>query len=310
MEQRRFLMAKSVMHFIFIVAGVMAVLGLGGNLQAQPPDISIDLRLDNDFFVYGEPIGVEVEVCNNSGGDILISKGFTSMAYYLEMRVIDPSNQLLLAEYDGFKDELPDAPPLGWQLYDGHPIQVADCEVFHAGCQPVSRTDDLREYYALELPGYYSAQVQLSAMVFKGASGDPCDVNDYEWLGVLKSETQYFYVEGSTEVKIVPEKWRIVWQNGKYLLPNLEVVIWPEDGKTIDDYQQEGIRLNNVEAEKVWKLYSFIKKKHYLLAFFNKKEAVKSLGDVTVGQSYPARISGRLTSGKYFGGSRQIKIVR
>jgi hypothetical protein len=299
----------SILHALILV-GAIVLMNPGGLVWAESPAIHIDLSFNNSFYEYGEPIGVEVTVTNESGEDLLISKGFSSMVYYMQMRVIDPANHLLLAKHDEFHDEFPDAPPVPFVFYEGHFIRAASCEVLPAGWQEMSQTDDIRDFYEMNLPGYYSAQVQISAMVFKGEPGDPCDINNYEWLGLLKSETQYFYVEGATEVNILPNMWRIVWKNGKYLLPNLEVVIWPEDGKTIDDYQLEGIKLNNVEAEKVWKLYSFIKKKHYLLAVFNKQEAVNSLGDVTVGQMYPARISGQLTSGAYFGGSRQIKIVR
>jgi len=102
----------------------------------------------------------------------------------------------------------------------------------------------------------------------------------------------------------------LVWQDGRYIAPNVKVIIWPEEERKVEDYDKESIRMNNVEAERVRKLYSFKKKQHYLLAFFNKQEAINSLGDVERGQWYPARISGRLTSGEYFGGSRQVRIVR
>ncbi|MFZ0451558.1 MAG: hypothetical protein WAL98_20150 [Desulfatiglandaceae bacterium] len=300
---------KSILSFLILI-GIAAFLGPVCIAWAEAPAIHIDLNFDSSFYGYGDPVGVDIAVTNESGKDILISQGFRSIVYYMEMRVIDPAGNLLLARHDEFHDEFPDAPPVPFILYEGRVIRAASCEVLPAGWEGMSQTADIRDFYEMVLPGYYSAQVQLSAMVFKGEPGDPCDINDYEWLGVLKSETRYFYVEGTTEVNILPKRWRIVWQNGRYVFPNVKVAIWPEEGKTVGDYQLEGIKLNNVEANKVRKLYSFWKKKYYLLAFFNKQEAVNSLGDVTVGQKYPARISGQLTSGEYFGGSRQIKIVR
>ena len=299
----------SILH-ILILVGTIILMGPGDLVWAEAPAINIDLSFDNSFYEYGEPIGVEVTVTNESGEDLLISQGFSSMLYYMQMRVIDPANNLLLATRDEYHDEFPDAPPVPVLFYQGRFIRGAPCTVLEAGWQKISQTDDIRDFYEMKLPGYYSAQVQLSAMVFKGEPGDPCDINNYEWLGVLKSQTQYFYVEGTTEVNILPNLWRIVWQDGRYIVPNVKVTIWPEEGKTVNDYQLDAIKLNNVEAEKVCKLYSFLKKKHYLLAFFNKQETVNSLGDVEVGKCYPARITGKLTSGKYFGGSRQIKITR
>jgi hypothetical protein len=300
---------KSILSYV-IIFGILVLLAGGAAAWAEPPAINIDLVVDQDSFGSNEPIGVTVTVSNDTGQDLLISKGFSAKLYYLEMRVVDPAGRFLLARRDEVHDEFPDAPPVPFLLYQGKFIRTAACEVLQEGWSNTVRSENIRDYYEMGLPGYYSAQVQLSAMVFKGVPGDPCDINDYEWLGVLKSETQYFYVGGSTDVNILPKKWRIVWQNGRYIAPNVKVTIWPQEGKTIDDYQQEGIKLNNVAAKQVFKLYSFLKKKYYLLALFNKKEAINSLGDVELRQWYPVVISGRLESGQPFGGSQQIRIVR
>jgi hypothetical protein len=92
-----------------------------------------------------------------------------------------------------------------------------------------------------------------------------------------------------------------------FILPNVKVVIWPQNGQTVDAYQKDSIRLNNVAAREVLKLYSVLKKQHYLLAFFNKEDAINSLGEVQVGQWYPVEISGKTTSGKFFGGARESR---
>lgn len=268
--------------------------------------MSIDLSFDKASYSYGEPVGMEVVVSNEGVGDILISKGFSTKTYYLEMRVVDPAGRVLVATKKEPSSEFPDARPLGFSEFNGKIIRVGRCEVVSGGWEQVSRTEDLRAYYDLGLPGYYSAQVQLSAMTFKGA---PCDVNDYEWKGVVKSETKFFYVHGGTKVDVEPPWWRLAWRTGDPILPNVKVVIWPPEGKTVDIYQKGSIRLNNVPAKEVVKLYSFLKRKHYLLAFFEKRDAVNSLGTVQVGEHYPVVISGRLTSDQFFGGGDKIKVV-
>ena len=101
----------------------------------------------------------------------------------MEMRVIDPSGRLILATREAFHDEFPDAPPLAYVLYQGRPVRVAGCEVLGGGAVIVSSTDDLREYYDFGLPGYYSAQVQVSAMVFSVQAASD------SWLLILSSRT-------------------------------------------------------------------------------------------------------------------------
>ena len=298
-------MAKPAFRFLLMIVAAAVLLGSSGLLWAQSPDIHIDLLLDKSFYEYGEPIGVEIVVTNESGHDLLIVKGFSTLLYYLEMRVIDPAGRLLMARRDEVHDEFPDAPPLGYVLYEAHPIRVAACEVLPVGWEEGSQTEDLRVHYALELPGYYSAQVQVSAMIFKGEPGDPCDVADYEWLGTLKSETRYFKLQGSSEgVRVVPNQWRLSWKEEGKKSPDVQIQIRPEEGKTVDDYDPESIRLNNMPAGSVRILPPMLK------AYFNPKEAVESLGDVEVGQWYWVMLSGRFRNGQPFAGEQQVRVVR
>jgi hypothetical protein len=109
---------------------------------------------------------------------------------------------------------------------------------------------------------------------------------------------------------MLPTLWRQVWQDGRYVIPNVKVAIWPEEGKTVADYNKEGIQLNDVAANNVIELYSFIKKKHYLVAFFNKQDAINSLGSIQLYQWYPVIVSGGLADGTSFGGAHNVKIVR
>ena len=292
------------MHWIF---GVVVSLSLSSWVHAQPPAIDIQLSFDKPYYRYGESVGVSVVVSNQSGSEILINQGFGGTVFYKEMRILDPANRLLAVFREGPRVESPDAPPLPVIFRSGGYIRVIGWESLPAGWETSSATADLRSFYPLELPGYYSAQVQVSAMTFKPE--DPGNIHNYAWQGVLQSDTVYFYVNGATPVDVVPPWWRKAWQSGKPILPDLTVLIWPQQGKSVDQYQRDSIRLNNVPAKLVVKLYSFLKKQYYLLAFFDTRSAVNSLGPVQVGQEYPVVISGKLTSDQFFGGGDKIKII-
>lgn len=298
-------MRKSVFRFLLIIIGAGMFLGSSTFLWAQPPDIHIDLSFDKTTYIYGEPVRVEVTVTNDTGKDILINQGFSSLDYYLEMRVIDPGERLLVVKRDEVHDEFPDAPPLGYIIHEGRLIQVADCEELAVGWMRQSQTQDLRTHYDLDLPGNYSAQVQLSAMIFKGSIGDPCDVNDYEWLGVLKSETEYFKLQGNTEgVRVIPNQWKLSWKEEENKISNVQVHIMAEDEKELDGYDPASFRLNNLEAVSVRILPPMLK------VYFNARELMENLGNVEIGKWYWVMISGKLKNGQYFAREQQIRVVR
>lgn len=289
---------KKSFFCLLIVVGTAGLMSSFSFCWAQPPAIGIDLVLDKTSYQFGESVGVEVVVSNDSGKDLLISKGFSSRVYYLEMRVIDPAGRLLIARNIPEPTEMSDPPLLPYVQYQGQVIRVGRCEGLSAGWSQISQTNDLRTYFPMELPGYYSAQVQLSAMVFKGPL---CNVNDYEWLGVIKSETKYFYTEGETEVHVVPNEWHLSWEQGQKN-QDIQVQINPGEGKTVNDYRSEGIALNNKAAKRVQVLPSMIR------VYFDPKESIESLGPVEVGKWYPVVISGRLKSDEPFGGGQEVRI--
>ena len=176
--------------------------------------------------------------------------------------------------------------------------------------------DDLRDCYLIKLSGHYTAEVQLSVMIFKQNDTDPgiedpChgDIKNYESLGVAKSEPQTLYTQGSTEVDIIPQYWLLAWKNRIYLIPDIAVTIWPEEGKVADDYSLDNIQLNNVVANYAFKLYSFLRHKEYLVALFDKQKAINSLGEVKVGKWYPVVISGTLKNKQYFSGGQKVEII-
>jgi hypothetical protein len=307
-------MRKSALCLLLIVA-VAVLIGSGGRLRAAPPDdLKVTIDFDKDYFDIAEPVGVTVTLTNNSlTRSYWINKNLFFTALYLEMQLIDPAGRVLLPQRNE-SPEVPDAGPLPFILHEGIPVLVTDCEVLGPQESITSRTNDLREYFQMKYSGPYSARVDLSSMAFDKAIGLPgeyqCDVNNHEWLGLLKSDTKYIYTQGSTEVNIIPKYWLTFWKEGLYLFPDIAVTIWPEVGKTVNDYRRDGIRLNNVSPKRVVSMYSFLRKTYYLIAFFDKKKAYESLGnDVEVGQWYPVVISGLLDTNQYFGGGQKVKIV-
>ena len=313
-------MRKSILSLMTIL-GVGVLIGFSGVSWAQQSSpISIEVNFDKDYYDYGEPIGVDVVVRNISGEDLYVSKGFSSKQFYLEMRVIDPGGRLLLPKRSETRTEFPDAPAASVILNSsGTAVQVAECEVFPASgpgsviTQPIA---NLSDYYETKFSGSYYAEVQVTPMVFKQSElgpGNPCygNIKDYESLEVIKSEPKQIYTQGTTtEVNIIPKYWLLAWKDGFFLIPDIAVTIWPEEGKTVDDYRTDTIRLNNDLAKNVWKMYSFLKRKHYLLASFDKQKAMNSLGQVEAGREYPVLVSGMFKNNTYFGGGEKIQVIQ
>ena len=297
----------SVYFFTITIAGIMMLLGSRGLLWAEAPAIRIDLKLDEPpsyyrdkpYYRYQDPIKASITVSNNSEKSLFVSKGFTSKSLYLEMRVVDPTGRLLIPKTVEERAEVPDAPPLPFVLHQDRLVRVAPCEILPPGPRPLQRVRDLKQFYSMSLPGFYSAQVQVSTMVFKG---EVCDIHDYQWLGMLKSEIIYFYQEGKTKVEIAPPQWSLAWKTKKEIR-QVEVLISPAEGVRMDDFKIETIRLNGVGAKGVEKVRTG------LVAFFEPRECIESLGPVEAGKSYPVVISGRLRSGQPFGGGQRVQIV-
>jgi len=288
-------------------------------LWAQTPPITVTATFDKEYFDSAEPMGVTVTVTNTSGKYLLVNKGFKERVkhFYLEMRLIDPAGRLLLPKCDQPRNEFPDTPPLAYVDCNGIATKVANYEVLDPDWSsgPI-RKDDLRDCYQIKLSGHYSAEVQLSVMIFRQSDVepiiDPChgDIKKYESVGVAKSEPKTLYKQGSTEVNIIPKYWLRAWKDGFYLIPDIAVAIWPEEGKVAEDYSLENIQLNNVVAKQAFKMYSFLKQKEYVLALFDKQMAINSLGPVEVGQWYPVVISGTLKNSEYFSGGHQVEIIQ
>ena len=185
-------MEKSAFCLLSILIGIAFVFNPTNLLSAEKPEVLIDLKFSKKAYMFGEPIAAKVGIQNRSGRGLLLSRGFGDLDFFLEMRIIDPAGELVLARRNEPHDEFPDAPPLPFVLHDNKPVRAVPCEVLRSGAKRILKSDDLRDHYALERPGNYSAQVQISVAIFKG---EPCHTRNYRWLGVIKSNTVNFYIE-------------------------------------------------------------------------------------------------------------------
>jgi len=296
---------RRVKFFQFILSFLVVLLLSATSLYAGNPTVSIDLTIGKEnreppYFNFSGKIPASVQVINTSRHDIVISKGFQSKNFFKKMRVIDPAGRLLMPQRsENGKEEFPDAPPLPFVLYKNRPVQVAPCEIFPKGKKLVKNFPDIREYFKLELPGFYSAQVQISVMIFRK---DICSVKEYLWQGMLSSETIYFYFEGMTKIRIIPANWSIGWKDVPPAKP-VEVQIYYETEKTWEDYDLESIRLNHRVDGKVEK------QKYMLKAYFNAQECIKTIDSPRIGKGYSVAVSGNMRNRKPFGGGQKIIII-
>jgi hypothetical protein len=292
-------------NFILMFVGVLMLLYTGPVWAERP---QIELTLDKPIYFVGEPVGLTVTVSYAEGNPpVLITKGFQDTVYYLELRVIDPAGKLLLAKRQEEHIESPDAPPLAFVYYNNRFIRVADCEVLEPGEEGFyieSRSDDIRQYYDIGTPGPYSVQVQIAAIIF---SGEQCDIKNYEFKGILKSETKYFtLLSDAYGPQIVPSQWSTKWIQEDKKVKEVQIHLRPGDGEETSDYQLESIRLNGIKPLRTEGLQKIIK------AYFDGKELMQSLGSVQVGQMHVVYISGSRTvegTVKPFLMTQQIRIV-
>ena len=299
-------MIRYIFRFLYITICAVLLQGFGDLILAQTTDdVSIDLKFEETDFAENDPIPVKVTVSNTSGRELLITEGFTSTVFYLRMCVIDPAGRLLTPvdpEKNDVREEYPDAPPLPYVLYEGRPVMVTGCEVFPKDEAIVFNADDLRKYYDMTFPGYYSAQVQISATVFNNPT---CAVEDYAWRKLLTSETVYFYVHtNSTGAQVIPDQWKLSWLSDDKNVPDVQVQIRSLEGQQVEDIDLNSITLNGVANESVNVLPPKLK------AYFKAKDAVQSLDAVQVGKWYWVTIKGTLKTGRTFAAQQQIRVVK
>jgi hypothetical protein len=185
---------RTAVGVLLLLAGDTAGAATEARAVVEPGEIKVDLQFDSKVFQEDDPVRAVIQLDNTSKERALLSRGFQGGDIFLEMRVIDPAGRLLVPRRTGPHREFPDAPPLFYALHDNRFIRPLPCEIVRPGKGEKMRSVDLRDFYRMELPGRYSAQVQLSAMVFKG---EPCSLENAERVFVIKSETVYFEIKGT-----------------------------------------------------------------------------------------------------------------
>lgn len=302
---------KSIAFGRLILAVVAVLFGSESFLYAGNQVIDIDLRLTSGKQYYGfrEEIPVTVQVRNKSNKRILIDRGFSSRTFHLDMQVIDPAGRLLTAIRPDKPHPVPHAPPLPFMLYQRRPVRAAPCEVLLSSYKnDKQKIHDLNDFYPLELPGYYSAQIQVSTMIFKGI----CDVDKPLWMGLLKSNTLYFYMAGETEFHVDPPEWNLAWTNPSQS-KTVKIFIKCGKGKTWKDYDwKKGFYFDHIFSNKkiklnVEKLGS--QNPYCFMVSINGRQAIKSLKHIRTYKSLPVTVTGWLKNGLPFGGGQNIKII-
>ncbi len=288
-------------YFSFLIIVAMAIFQvLQPIAKAEPPPITVKLSFDTTSRKYacGDKVGVTIEVKNTSSEEIVISEGFKSQQFFLNMRIIDPAGRLLIPKVDipaRFSHPL----PLGFvEDSNGKLVMAAPCEAFEGGKKITRKTSDLNAYYNFELSGYYSAQVQLSLMEFKKSG--VCNPKDYRWLGVLKSKTQYFLIDEKLPIRIIPNRWPIGWIKGTSDTVIVQIPL--HDGWNSVNIDENNISLNKRKVK-------FEKSGNMLKAVFNGKDCINSLKNPRIGKSYRVWISGFFSDGRRFCGSQKIVII-
>ena len=306
---------------------LLVFLCLVSTAAAAPPQISIDLALDkadaassSPVYNLGEPIGITVtasyDADNTGAPSLLVSQGLQATDFYLNIRVLDPSGNLLLSRHENYEPEAPDAPPLRKVYYNGAFFKVKDCEVLQPGWTETEVTGDIRGYYDFTMPGWYSLQVQVFTAVFNQSSGNNiCFKGDYQFQGMLKSQTRFLYIDQDTDqAKVIPANWNIKWTETtkkwqkwrrkvhKKWQRKVQVQLRTAKGENTGSYDLSSITLNYVPVVYSKALKPMVK------AFFNAKEVMATLGDVQVGQQYPVNIRG-LKNGAPFLKVKQVTIV-
>ena len=282
-------------------------------LKAEGQEIKIDLELVNkNTAIYGfsEAIKVNVRAVCLNAHEIHINQGFSYRNLLLKMRVIDPTGSLVFPKRLKQNDPYHNLPHLSYGFYDDPTDSKPGVHVRFAPCEPFKNIDekvDIRRLFNLELPGYYSAQLKTSAMIFKNGT---CNVDAAPqvgllkpWVGLLRSNTISFCVAGRNKVTVSENVWRKSWTKNN---PNITVkfIIPYENGRKKADYRTDSIYLNcKAKLEKAELT------KTNIIASLKGSECVESLGgDVKTKKRYLIAITGWLKSGQPFGGHVEISL--
>jgi hypothetical protein len=251
---------------------------------------------------------------NRSGPqDVYINESVTIENISYKMKVIAPNGHQVFPNKQKRSDHYHQMQPLPYVLYDDDPEDTKPgVPVRFAPCKNINKLNDkiidIGEIYSLKNPGYYTAQIEISTMIFKNGT---CNIDaaprvglSKPWIGLLKSNTISFCLAGNSDISIVYDKriWNRSWATNN---SNKKVMfrIPYENRMKRGDYKGSHIYLNCRAILKI----EFLK--DYILAIIDESACVKSLGDVETNREYTIAITGWLKNGLPFGGHTKITFI-
>jgi len=299
----------------------IAVLFLSINpLCANEMDIAVYLSIKSSpanktmgipYYTTKDIITLQSEVINNSNTSYRVSENFISNCKGPDIILVSPLGNLLLpikpyAYGSGYKSGV-DNPPLGYVFYKGEFIQPVPCKKFQSGNHKKfeSVLKGLDSYFNLALPGIYSVQFQVSAMIFKNTGF--CAFDNLRWQGLLKSPTIYFFYEGETQINVNPHEWPISWT--KYPDSPINVTVTFKNRERYNSIDKHSFRINAVNFTK--DIIENESELSYSLVLKDSDFILKILypyGDITIGK-YPIVLYGKFVSGEPFGGAFLIEVL-
>ena len=87
------------------LTGVLIFLLVSSWAYAQPPDINIDLSIEETV----DGIGANVTVSNDGLTDVFVNQGFSSTQFYLKLQIIDPVGNIIVVN-ESMGDNHPKGP--------------------------------------------------------------------------------------------------------------------------------------------------------------------------------------------------------
>jgi hypothetical protein len=273
---------------------------------------------DLPYYRYNENIPVKIGVINNSKENIFISEDLETINYFHHLKLINPAGVLILPtpkSDNTFKIRHQHAVPLGTSKYKGKAISVVPCVLIDPDLSIKQEENDLRNIYDLSLPGIYSMQVQFSAM---GSSRGTCALEMFQWQGIIKSNTEYFFFEGSTEIHILLKEFRNCFsrtlsaealspskrsrqpKTGSDICPIAEITA--NRSVKLETIDRTTLRINGIKAKIIGNQINI----DPIIVGANTHNIKHRLKKPEPGKPYRVIISGKLKSGEYFGGARTI----